>query len=254
VTKDVNEDGFMTVSDRWGMVGTDSVDPFFESAGYRWLDKDSKGLLAVNEALEGHYSYGDIVAQSFLYGDWYLNTQRYRGDLEGNNVWDIAIGTFGKGNALLYSTLAGEIDKVQKYDVEYGILPFPKESAAQEAYYAPCSLSTVSVIAIPAGVKDPAFSAYMLEVLACEGGNYLQPVYYTTLMDPAVLTEIPALELLVASFANVNYDLINLNQINLGNVIRSVVNENFLDNTEKNWTALQSTLQQKLSEFNENFS
>lgn len=258
VTKDVDDDGFMTLTDRWGMVGTDAVDGFFEAGGYRWIEKDTDGFLTVSENLTDLYAYGDKVVQSFLYGDWYLNTQKYRGPVNGN-VWDMAINVFGDGNVLFYPVQAYEIAKVQKRNVEYGVLPYPKASAdqtsaSQTEYFAPCALSTVSVVGIPVGAEDPSFAAYMLEVLACESGNYLLPTYYSTLMDPAVLTEPGAAELLVGAFTNVNYDLLNLGQIHGGYLFRTIMGENFLDSTEKEWNSVQAVVLEKIREFNESFS
>ncbi len=253
VTKDVDDDGFMSLTDRWGMVGSDAVDPFFEAGGYQWIGKNAKGFLTVTEDLADLFAYGDRVVQSFLYGDWYLNTQKYRGQINGN-VWDTAINVFGSGNALFYSSLAQEIDKISKYGVEYGILAHPKETLGQTVYYAPCSLSTVSVVAIPIGAEDAQFSAYMLEVLACESGNYLQPSYYATLMDPTVITAPGAAELLVGAFSNINYDTVNLGQLNGGYLLRTIMGENFLDNTEKQWNSVQAALLEKLQDFNESFS
>ena len=119
------------------------------------------------------------------------------------------MGAFGNKRSLFCGSAFSALKKLRSYDVDsiYGIIPLPKASVEQEDYYTPASVSMAYGICIPVNVPDPEFSAYMIEVLACGGKNYLTPAYYEVALKSRAAKDDDSEKMLDLIFSNVVYDL-----------------------------------------------
>ena len=119
------------------------------------------------------------------------------------------MGAFGNKRSLFCGSAFSALKKLRVYDVDsiYGIVPLPKATVEQDTYYTPASTGMAYGICIPVNVPNPEFSAYMIEVLACGGKNYVTPAYYEVALKSRAAKDDDSEEMLDLIFDNVVYDL-----------------------------------------------
>ena len=86
---------------------------------------------------------------------------------------------FGENHALFFGECLQCVTRVRGYDVDFGILPYPKFSATQDSYYS-LMHSTASVVSIPKSVTgdDLAMVDAMIEAMAYYSVDTLTKQYY----------------------------------------------------------------------------
>ena len=86
---------------------------------------------------------------------------------------------FGENHALFFGECLQCVTRVRGYDVDFGILPFPKYSTTQTAYYS-LMHSTASVVSIPKSVTgtDLTMTESMIEAMAYYAVDTLTKQYY----------------------------------------------------------------------------
>ncbi|OGO91706.1 MAG: hypothetical protein A2Y17_13085 [Clostridiales bacterium GWF2_38_85] len=139
---------------------------------------------------------------------WVVHAQELSA-MGATDIWDMSLRIFGEGRAMFRTSAFSAVEKLKaNYEVNYGIVPLPKADENQENYYSYVATNgTVSGIAITTGAPDPDFSAYMIEVNAVEGKNYLTPAYYETVLKLQGTTDPESIEMLDLIFENAVYDL-----------------------------------------------
>ncbi len=178
-------DGKWDYNDTWGLV-SETSDPynFYSAAGESLANKDADDLPYLT--FENTRSIN--VAQRLLEeyskkNTWHICSNRLDVDygVPASDIWVVSLDIFGEGRALFRCSVFSAIKKLRNYEdgIEFGIIPLPKFDEEQENYYTPSGSGTY-VVVIPISAKDPEFSAYMTELIACEAKNYLTPAYYET--------------------------------------------------------------------------
>ena len=86
---------------------------------------------------------------------------------------------FGENHALFFAECLQCVTRVRGYDVDFGILPFPKYNTSQTSYYS-LMHSTASVVSIPKSVIDNqlTMTESMIEALAYYSVDTLTKQYY----------------------------------------------------------------------------
>lgn len=200
----------MSFNDQWGMVGTNGIGGMYMSSGNKLVVKDNEDIPQIEiGTTESSVLYAEKVLQLFHDDSWFINTQKIEKQWTERNVWEAAMGAFGNKRSLFCGSAFSALKKLRSYDVDsiYGIIPLPKASVEQEDYYTPASVSMAYGICIPVNVPDPEFSAYMIEVLACGGKNYLTPAYYEVALKSRAAKDDDSEKMLDLIFSNVVYDL-----------------------------------------------
>ncbi|MBR2914345.1 MAG: hypothetical protein IKC06_00860 [Clostridia bacterium] len=180
-----NGDGKWDYNDTWGLV-SETSDPynFYSAAGESLANKDADDL----PYLTFENTRSIDVAQRLLEeyakkNTWHICSNRLDVDygVPASELWVVSLDIFGEGRALFRCSVFSAIKKLRNYEdgIEFGIIPLPKFDEDQENYYTPSGAGTY-VAVIPITAKDPEYSAYMTELLACEAKNYLTPAYYET--------------------------------------------------------------------------
>ena len=211
VTTELNGESGMQYEDQWGMVGTNVPTSYYISGGYTLVDKNEADIpqIAIGRD-EASLTYAQKVLQTFEAGDWFFNTQSpNKTELPGLSIWETAMAAFGSGRALFYNAAFSAVKKLRDYEVadHMGFIPFPLSSEAQDNYRTYANVSYAYGVCIPLTVKNPQFSAYMLEALGCYAKDDITPAYYkSTLLDRDARTEdnVDMLENYI--FNNVVYD------------------------------------------------
>lgn len=83
---------------------------------------------------------------------------------------------FGEGRAVYIPVdLGAAVTNFLHYDIEYGIVPYPKLDESQEQYYAGY---TDRYFAIPYNCPDPEYVGTILESMSAEGYRQVTPAYF----------------------------------------------------------------------------
>lgn len=182
VAADIDGEPGMSYKDRWGLIGSNSVpSSLLLCSGETLVDKDQSDcpILVFGENESG-VRYAQKLLELFTdaSSEWFLNVQTNE-SVQGRDIWQTTVDVFGENRSLFYSTAFSGVKKLRNYPNmdPFGMVPVPKRDEDQDQYY---SLSGTYAygVCIPKCVKNPEFSAYMLDVLACGGKNYVTPAYY----------------------------------------------------------------------------
>lgn len=211
VTAEANGVTGMQYEDQWGMVGANNATMFYTSGGYLLVSKSEDDIpqIAIGRD-EASLTYAQKVLQTFQAGDWFFNTQSpNKTELPGLSLWETAMAAFGDDRALFYNAAFSAVKKLRNYSVSdhMGFLPCPLSSESQDSYRTPANISYAYGVCIPLSVKNPQFSAYMLEALGCFAKDDVTPAYYnSTLLERDAQTDnnVDMLENYI--FNNVSYD------------------------------------------------
>ncbi len=181
VTSDTDGQTGMTYQDTWGLCGSNNtIQSLLLASGISLIGKDANDspVIALGES-EYSITYSQKLLQLLQNNnEWFLNVQTLQGQVD--NIWQTSVDVFGENRSLFYALAFSAVKKMRAYSgmSDFGLVPVPLSSEDQETYYSPSGCDYAYGICIPKGVVNPEFSAYMIEVLACGGKNYITPAYY----------------------------------------------------------------------------
>ena len=213
---DADGDGLMTYRDNWGMITAhgDVVDLYFASGNnFAKLNANKEPVFTANGSAE----VGTIIKilEKLNNRDWHLPTEEC--GFETSEMWDKALAILGEGRAMFRLGSFSAVEKLKmRHDVNYGIVPLPKIYPDQDRYYSFVSAGAVSGIAMLNSAPDVEFSAYMIEVNAVEGKNYLTPAYYELVLKKQAALDPETVRMLDLVFDTIYYDLGSV--YNFGNI------------------------------------
>lgn len=204
VTKNSNGDKYFDYKDTWGLVSS-YADPavFYLASDEHLIEKDSNDLPVIAIGNERSIS----VAQSILSkmqdtNKWCIHAN----DIKTKDMWNTSLEIFAENRALFRTSTLATIKKLRNYSEidDFGIIPLPKFEEIQESYYAPCAASMAYGIVIPVSAQNSEFSAFMIEVMACEAKNYISRSYYEGLIRD--IKDVESEDMLDIIFNNIVYD------------------------------------------------
>ena len=198
----------MGVTDTWGTVGT------YDSSLYHYI-ASGKQLITIGVGGTPKATLGDATALTTLLkiqqillanGDSVLPMESLADEVADYTKAGKEI--FESGRALFYVDTLASVASLRKGEkVEFGILPMPLQSASQKSYYTPVMGQYAYGICIPKNVSDAAFSAYMVEALACYSKNSVSPEYEEGLLRSTNYADWDSRAMLEIIFDNMVYDL-----------------------------------------------
>ena len=210
VTYESDDIAGMNFEDHWGMIGTNGIGGFFIASGNKLIAKDQNDIPYLQFGSEASVLYAQKVLETFQDDSWFANTQKLPATWPEKNVWEGAMGAFGNDRTLFYPSAFSAVKKLRTYDVagHMGIIPSPKASVEQDTYYTSANIYYAYGICIPTNVEDPEFSAYMIELMACGGKNFITPAYYEVTLKGRDAKDYDSEDMLDNYiFNNVVYDL-----------------------------------------------
>lgn len=97
----------------------------------------------------------------------------------GKTMYEVGQTTFGEGHALFFSEVMQSVTRMRGFDVDFGILPFPKYNEQQADYYSMMHM-TASCVSIPRSVSadDVTMVSSMIEAMAYHSVDTLTKQYY----------------------------------------------------------------------------
>lgn len=168
-TSDLDGDGEMSMTDRWGMVSEQfNALAFFNSAGATMFEKNADDVpVFVGNSERNLTILADVVTM--------LNDPYCR---HYSNGYTEAIPQFKDGIVLFYPAQLADVPLLRSMAFDFGIVPLPKYTAEQDKYVSPVTTYGSNCIAIPSSVKDVERAATIIEVLSCESMYVVTPAYY----------------------------------------------------------------------------
>lgn len=208
VTSDSNGDSKFTYEDTWGLSASYGDAPmFYLGTGESFVTKDADDLPMITIGTERSIlTAKKILEQLQVKDEWCIHAQNFGTD----NMWQTSLDIFGENRALFRTSAFSAIKKLRQYKdgAEFGVVPVPKYDEAQDRYYTPCQARMAYGIVIQKSAKDPEFSAYMIEAMACEAKNNITDAYYETILKSRDMKDEDSEEMLDDYiFNNVVYDL-----------------------------------------------
>lgn len=197
VSEDVNGDGKFTVDDKYGFVaeadwmlnsimyGCDQFTVKREEDGSYVLDVYNDKMLAI---VDGVY---DLLYSGDSGYTWPYGTELNK------TVW------IGTGRSLFQIMPINSSKSYRESDVDFGVLPYPKFSEAQESYL---SNDWSGLMCMPNVIGDPEFCGAVSEMLAFYSKSTTMPAYYDVLLTGKFARDEETVEMLDIIYNNIVYD------------------------------------------------
>jgi len=196
--KDLNGDGKMNKEDQYGLV---------THVGWRLLASQSACDMYQTRIGDDGYpeyalkneKYGNLL--NMLYELIFDGNQTFRGDWNDSYVEDPPI-TMGSDRALFIIDPLCSAKRYRVYDVEFGILPYPKYDDAQQGYF---SYSQTGFMMIP-NTADPEFVGAVSEALAAESYRLTVPAYYDVVLTSKLARDEESVDMIDIIFRGATTD------------------------------------------------
>jgi ABC-type glycerol-3-phosphate transport system substrate-binding protein len=237
VTVDLNGDGKIDKDDQVGFsTTTDSVRSFIFSTGSRIIKKDADDM--------PHFVLDSESAITNLEKIYDL----FRGPDEVSFMstdWQLSENMFNEGRALFYAEVMRKVTDLRAMDQDFGVLPLPKASSAQENHYTNIHKYASEAAAVPAGasVEEASRAGMVLEAMAYMGFKYMTPAYYDIALKSKYARDEESAEMLDIIFGGSSADLGYVG--NIGNFLESLVS-----NVVRSNRAFASTIEANLDRIN----
>ena len=115
---------------------------------------------------------------------------------------------FEDGKMLFYMTDTSGGAYLRTLDVDFGFLPMPKGSDAQEDYISYSGGG--NNVFVPKTSKDPQMLDVILEAMGALGYKYYKPTYYDNMLKSRTVKDFESKEMLDIIFASKKYDIIEV--------------------------------------------
>jgi len=202
VIADLNGDGNMDRNDRFGYLASyNQVLPnFWLSAGTRSIAKDNNGV--PYSAMNGE-EFISVFTRIFEM-TWDNNSWFGPGIDDLTGVFE---NMFENNQGLFLDTTFYYIHRLRAMETDFGILPYPKLTESQEAYFSRiegASAATVPITADSAGLER---ASVILEAMASESLKEVIPAYYDVVLSVRTARDEESSEMLDIIFASRIFDL-----------------------------------------------
>ncbi len=199
VARDLDGNGEVSLEDSFGSIYYDdlSFDNFHNAFDYSYTVKNDDGSISLD--LDEQImvdTYEKIRSLAYENPDVYYNKG---GKVEGT------IDVFTQNRALFFASVLGDAEKMRDMNSDFGIIPFPKLSEAQEQYKT-TSRDNRSMFCIPTDVKDADFAGLITEALCVASNRGVVPVYYDTVLKGKVARDSESAEMLDIIRSGLNFD------------------------------------------------
>ena len=199
VAGDINGDGTMDGSDRWGF-------SFWTDAGYSLMHATGSVVGQINAKGEPEYcamsehfinSFNKIVE---------LANKAYSFNVAVDNNPQ-GVSSFASGNSLYDWCLVYNIIDMRSSDINFGIIPLPKLDEMQENYYSNTNAYSTALVSVPITVSDTDRAGLILEAYSARGMQEITPVFNDIQVMTKSIRDEESAEMLELIFANQMYDI-----------------------------------------------
>jgi len=200
-SRDLNGDGIFDKDDQYGLVThtgwmmegvLHSCDMYISSIG-----EDGYPVNNLNTE-----RFGNLI--NMLYELLFVGNQTFLGEWDANNPADVYESQvpMSSNRVLFHVDPLSAGKRYRAYEVEFGILPFPKYDEDQKEYL---SLSWNGFMMIPQ-TTDPEFAGAVTEALSAESHRLTVPAYYDVLLTSKIARDIESTEMIDMIYNGAVYD------------------------------------------------
>jgi len=245
VKSDLNSDSVYDTNDLWGLLGQNYTTWTLSlGAGLRCAEKDADDMPVISFGSEKNISILEKVMTVAGSRETALFAQRIT---ETDDVWTKYREMVASGKNWLFCASSVN-DSLRNMEDDYGILPTPKFTEAQERYYHDANLNNSPTTAIPLSASNPDTVSFILEAMSYDSYYNLLPIFYDNYLNTKLARDEESVEMLQLIHDSLYYDLGAL--YNWGNM-RHIV-ENMAEKTESDlstqFAANESMIQAALEE------
>ena len=177
---DINGDGVIDYQDQVAFATTlDSVQGLFYSTGQRIIRKNADDIpyfaLTGDTVMTNLEKIYDIFRGE---GNFTMLSADYPNTSHGASTHLVVQDAFQEDRALFYAEVMQCVKRLRQMETEFGIIPLPKATAAQEQYNTFVHAWASATIAIPKGGEDNDRASAVIEALAYGGYKFITPAYY----------------------------------------------------------------------------
>ena len=252
-SKDLNGDGAFSADDQYGLVTHTGwmMDSVLQSCDYFTTKRDDYGIPVCNLDSEKYVNIIEMIHE-LVWGDY-----TFRGTWDANNPADTYESQvpMSSGRVLFHVDPLSAGKRYRAYDVEFGILPFPKYDEAQQEYL---SLSWNGFMVLPRTV-DPEFAGVIVEALSAESYKKVLPAYYDVLLTSKVARDEESSEMIDILYKGACYDFgLNYGDWGIGFTVSNQLGSNRTPTPasfiEKNENSYNKQLLRAYDKITENYS
>ena len=207
VTQDLNGDGVMDDSDKYGLVSqTHTMHGNVVGSGHFVITKDSADMPVLNISdpiiLASYEKWIDIFndrTNTIIAQDW---NSKYQGD----TIWDQQLEMLNEKRGLWLYTGMNRVTMLREMECNFGILPNPKLDESQTEYYNAVHAWCTTSVSIPI-TAELERTGIILEALTAESYYTLRPAYYDVSLKSKLMRDDESGEMLDLIFNTRCYDL-----------------------------------------------
>ena len=199
VAGDINGDGTMDGSDRWGF-------SFWTDAGYSLMHATGSVVGQINAKGEPEYcAMNEHFINSFNKVVELANKAYSFNVAVDSNPQGVSI--FASGNSLYDWCLVYNIIDMRSSEINFGIVPLPKYDEAQDRYYSNTNAYSTALVSVPITVSDADRAGFILEAYSARGMQEITPVFNEIQVMTKSIRDEESAEMLELIFANQMYDI-----------------------------------------------
>ncbi len=202
-SKDLNGDSVLDSNDLWSF-GTQNYGSFTLplGAGFRIAEKDQDDIPFISFFSDRNMEIIDTYMKLFGDNTKCIVTQSITGV---ENVWSTASSMWQHDQVFMYMNELGAGMRTMESD--YGVLPMPKYTEAQEDYCHTASMWNSPLMGIPVTCSDVDKTSYINEILACESLNGLTDVFYDSFLTTKLARDEESVEMLKIIHDSMYFDI-----------------------------------------------
>ncbi|MCL1792984.1 MAG: hypothetical protein FWG34_03855 [Oscillospiraceae bacterium] len=253
-SKDLNGDGIFDKDDQYGLV---------THIGWMMENAIQSSGMYISKIGEDGYPENNLNTEKFgnlintLYELMFVGNQTFLGEWDANNlsvVYESQV-PMSSDRVLFHVDPLSAGKRYRAYDVEFGILPFPKYDEAQSEYL---SLSWNGFIMLPQ-TADPEVAGAVSEALAAESHRLTVPAYYDVLLTSKVARDVESTEMIDIIYKGAVYDFaLNFGNwtpisIAVSNILGTKKTPDYVSFMEKNENAFNKQMQKTYDKIRENY-
>lgn len=212
VMSDVNGDGLMDKSDRWGLVAHDYViTAGYIGSGERIATAAKDGSISLTMNNQRIYEVIDsLIGLQDYWIRYSLTAKKYSTaapvGFEPSDNYAELIGVFKAGSALFCGEVLAVMSDMRDSDIDFGVVPTPKLNEKQDDYYSAVNYIAAAMV-IPLTATDLDRTSIVIESLAAESHYTVIPAYYEIAMKSKYARDLITSDMLDLIFDSRSYDL-----------------------------------------------
>ena len=216
VSRDINGDGTFDEQDSYGLSSqNDIIYVMLHSAGARICENETDRIT---------YALGDALAVDVLENTFEMmaDKQRFFNRQEFNLTVADGINMMIDNRTLFLTRPVQTVMALRDMKADFGIIPYPKYDAAQDAYYTAVNPYAATTMVVPRVIENETMTADVLQMLACESYYTVMEPFYNLVLDTKLVRDEQAAEMLDVIFDSRMYDIGLI--CNFANIFTTLVN------------------------------